>query len=66
MKKNIIVVWQCKYCNSIQVSQSKHNGRLDNCLCRHCTCDCAEYMARFIYPEVFEESIEILYEKEWD
>ena len=66
MKKNIIVVWQCKYCHSIQVSQSKHNGRLDNCLCRHCTCDCAEYMTRFIYPEVFEESIEILYEKEWD
>ncbi len=58
-----VILWQCKYCKDIVLSDSRRHHQLDMCSCKKCGIDLEEYGCRTIFPETEKKGIKFLYEK---
>lgn len=61
-----IIVWQCKYCKDIIMSDSREHHQMDQCKCGKCAVDLESYGCRTSFPETESKGIKFLYEKRWN
>ena len=54
-----IIIWKCKKCESIQVSNSKIRHQMNFCKCRNIGLDLEEWFSRVSFAESPEDLIEL-------